>query len=224
MPDAPSEALAGGRWSILLRHAERPPIPAGEFGTELSITPAGRAAAEQLGRRIGKRLLGLVTSPIPRCVQTGEAIRHGAGVALQIEQDRRLGAPGVWVQDEKTAGPVFLEHGVRGVVARQIAGQPLPGMRSHADGVDRLLELLGSRRDLPEGIVVYVTHDAVMAPLLAHVFDLPNVEDAMPRYLEAAAFELEASPVRRVWRGWRCEERDGSAPRAPHVRGRHRPR
>lgn len=201
MSDALTEALRGGSWSILLRHAERPPIPPGEFGAELSITDAGRKAAERLGRRIGSKLRGLVSSPVLRCVQTADAIRRGAGVDVTIERDTRLGAPGVWVEDQAIAGRLFLEHGIQSVLTRQIAGEALPGMRSLDVGAAKLLKLLQSEFDHADGVVLYVSHDSVMAPFLAYALERSELSEVLPACLEPAAVELAPTAPRLDWRG-----------------------
>ena len=69
------------RTLLLLRHAERPPIPPGTFGNDLEITPAGRREAEALGRALaqGEPVAGVYSSPVLRCVQTAEAMAAGAG-------------------------------------------------------------------------------------------------------------------------------------------------
>lgn len=208
MHEVLAEATRGGSWSVLLRHAERPSIPPGEFGSDLPITDAGRRAAVDLGRRMGASLRRLITSPVRRCVETAEALREGAEVAVEIEPDRRLGAPGVWIADPAEAERSFLELGVAEVVRRQIAGETVTGMRALDDGVARLRDLLLAPLGC-DGLVVHVTHDAVMAPLLAHVSGLTALDDVLPHFLEAAVFELRASEPTCTWRGTRSLVRNG---------------
>lgn len=209
MHDTLAEAARGGSWSVLLRHAERPPIPPGEFGSDLPITDAGRRSALALGRRLGASLRRLVTSPVRRCVETAEALRTGAGVAVEIKLDLRLGAPGVWIADATEAERWFLELGAAEVVRRQIAGEALPGMRALDDGAARLIDLLFAPVGDDDGLALYVTHDAVMAPLMANLYGLPALDDVMPHFLEAAVFDLRPRDPTCTWRGRRSQARDG---------------
>jgi len=185
---------------LLVRHAERPPIPNGSWGRELSITDAGREASIELGSRLGS-IPRIVSSPVPRCVQTAEALRQGAGGSASIEQDRLLGDPGVWVMQPELAGPQFQAGGARGVVARQLAGAVVPGMRPLTDGASLLLDLL-LRTAPPVGSVsVCVTHDAVMAPLIGHLFGQERVGPIWPNFLEALRLQFEDDELVVQWRG-----------------------
>lgn len=41
---------------MLIRHAERPPIPQHSFGNELSITPEGKVTSLNFGKKLGSNL------------------------------------------------------------------------------------------------------------------------------------------------------------------------
>jgi broad specificity phosphatase PhoE len=171
---------------MLLRHAERPPIPAGAWGTELGITPAGRAAAIALGARLGPRLCALRASPLRRCVETAEAIREEARVDLPITADPLLGGPGAFVCDEVVAGETLQRMGLEAVLAHLMGGAgPLPGWhepRAAAEGLAR--HVLGLARGA--GVHVSVTHDAVLAPLVSRLQGRVLSRDAWPPFLSCA--------------------------------------
>ena len=84
---------------LLLRHSVRDEIPPGETGNEVPITDVGKDIALKLGQKLGARLKSLHSSPLPRCVQTAEALRLGSGVDARIAESRLLGDPGVYVLD-----------------------------------------------------------------------------------------------------------------------------
>ena len=133
--------------SLVIRHAEREKIPAGTFGHDVSLTAQGSRAAEQLGEALSeKRTIGAASSPVPRCVQTGEAILRGAGSSLEVATDRRLGDPGPFVVNAEISGPLFLELPVLEIARGQLQETtPLPGMRPTPEGVDMLLGLATAR-------------------------------------------------------------------------------
>ncbi len=79
---------------LLLRHAERPSFADGNPGSEVSLTEAGRKAAEAFGTAIAVNLRGVFTSPLVRCRETAPSICAGAGVEFLPIDDRRLGDPG----------------------------------------------------------------------------------------------------------------------------------
>ena len=68
--------------ALVIRHAEREEIPTGTFGYHVALTDQGIAAAEQLGEALSaKRTITTVSSPVPRCVQTAEAILRAGGLS-----------------------------------------------------------------------------------------------------------------------------------------------
>jgi phosphohistidine phosphatase len=83
---------------FVVRHAEAAP---GEPDALRPLTDAGRAAARALGSELGEiGLDAVVTSPLLRARETGEAIARGAGV--EAEPDDRL-APGATAEDVRAA-------------------------------------------------------------------------------------------------------------------------
>jgi phosphohistidine phosphatase SixA len=83
---------------FLVRHAEAAP---GEPDELRPLTPAGRAAARDLGERLASEHLdAVVSSPLLRARETAEQIARAAG--LTPEADERL-APGATAEDIKAA-------------------------------------------------------------------------------------------------------------------------
>ena len=79
---------------IVVRHAEAAP---GEPDELRALTPAGRAAARELGARLAEqRPDAVVSSPLLRARETAAPIAAAAGV--EAEPDDRL-APGATVDD-----------------------------------------------------------------------------------------------------------------------------
>ncbi len=188
-------------WSLLIRHATRPPIPAGSFGNDLLITDEGRRHAMELGGLLQGRLGRLVTSPVLRCVETAQAIRRGAHASARLTTDITLGDPGVWIADGHAVGDAFLKDGPRGVVARQLAGDAAPGMTPLDLGVTRFLKTLLSTQGGPGQIDVFVSHDAVIAPLLGALLESNNIAEIWPEYLEGTLLNQSGGVLAILWRG-----------------------
>ncbi len=117
--------------AVLLRHAARDELPPDGSGREVAITRAGRVQAAALGELISGRLVTLHSSPVPRCVQTAEALLEGAGLDLPIEHDALLGDPGAYVIDGDAAWANWQRLGHEGVIEYLMTGEEaLPGMAS----------------------------------------------------------------------------------------------
>ena len=172
--------------SLVMRHAEREEIPAGTFGHDVSLTPQGIRAAEQLGLSLSdRRTIAAVSSPVPRCVQIAEAMFRGAGSPSKVATDQRLGDPGAFIVDPEISGPLFLELPIPEIARRQLHDvTPLPGMRPTSEGVEMLLELVAGSLGEQGRLQVYVTHDVILAVLVASIFRLHLEEVGWPGYLE----------------------------------------
>lgn len=185
--------------ALLVRHAERPEIPAGSFGHDLRITERGHRDAMAFGARLGTTLGRVVASSVPRCMQTGEAMLKGAGRNGVVVPDRRLGDPGIWIADEALAGESFLDGGSPAVVRRQLRGG-VPGMHSLPAGTAAMLDCFFVPPSLPGKVDVFISHDAVMAPLLGHLLGTADFDQIWPSFLEGAWFVRVADGLSLRWR------------------------
>ena len=107
-----SAIRAGADVSLVIRHAEREEIQTGTFGYHVALNAQGISSAQQLGAALSERRniadIATVSSPVPRCVQTAEAILLSAGCSTGVSTDRRLGDPGAFILEPKSQGPFFL--------------------------------------------------------------------------------------------------------------------
>ena len=129
--------------ALIIRHAEREGIPTGEFGVDIPLTARGVAEAERLGEALicaGKEFR-VVSSPVPRCVQTGKAILRGAGCPGGVALDRRLGDPGPFVVDTDAGGHSSWKSPYHELCAATQQRSPCPGMRQNSGRVEILLSL-----------------------------------------------------------------------------------
>lgn len=201
--DRLERAPPGREVSIIMRHAERQPIPAGSFGTNVPLTASGTASAEQLGNFLSSRVLGsIVSSPVLRCVSTAQAIVRAAGWAAEVGMDWRLGDPGPFVEDAELAGPPFLKEGIREIVQRQLVdGEALPGMRPAGEGVELLLELTTAKLGESGRLNIHVTHDAILAVMVGNLYGLSIDEFVWPDFLDGLILWVVDDIIHYSWRG-----------------------
>ena len=197
------QAPDGAAVALALRHAEREAIPPCGYGNDVPLTRHGITSSRRLGEPLSFRPVAVVrTSPLPRCVQTAENIIAGAGWDAVALPDQRLGAPGPFVVESELAGPLFLDIGPKGVVERQLAdARPPDGIRSAAEGVRLLLDLLTPHPETQRRLGLFVTHDAVLAVLVGSLYGLHVGEFAWPDYLDALVLWRDSDRLRFRWRG-----------------------
>lgn len=209
-PDGAERTLAlldrvpdGAAVAIVLRHAEREEITPGTFGNHVSLTRHGLDAAHRFGKGLSHRTVGSVkSSPLPRCMQTADAIVAGAGWTAHALPDHLLGDPGLFVEQPELASRLFLDIPIEEIVRRQLAeDQPPNGMRSTSSGVKLLLQELTTALNRPTSASLFVTHDAVLAVLVGHLHNLPVESFPWPGYLDALVVWPESNRLRFLWRG-----------------------
>ncbi len=193
--------------ALILRHAERAAIPPGTFGQDVPLTARGIADAERLGATLAaiRPSVTATASPVPRCADTARAILRGAGrIEEEVALDWRLGEPGPFVVDEQLAGALFLEVGILEIARRQLSdAEPPVGMRTTSDGVALLLELAASPLRSDGRLRLYVTHDGILAVLVAYLYRLPIDAIPWPGYLDGLLLWQRAGRLRFAWRGLR---------------------
>ena len=201
--DALAAVPARSDVALVLRHAERDEIPPGTFGTDVSLTANGVVSSRYLGEMLSdSRRVGVTSSPVPRCVQTAEAILQGAGCNIDVVLDRRLGDPGPFVEDSEVAGSLFLKSDILDIVRRQLSdSEPPAGMRPPAEGVRMLLELVATLLESRGRLNVYVTHDSILAVLVARLFEMSIDEVGWPNYLDGLLLWRSCGRLQVAWRG-----------------------
>ncbi len=190
--------------ALILRHAEREEIPQGTFGVDVPLTSCGAASAERLGAMLSciRPSVCVTASPVPRCESTAKAILRGGGWTEEVVLDWRLGGPGPFVVDEEVSGALFLEVGTMEIVRHQLTcTEPPAGMRPTAEGVDLLLGLTTNKLRSRGRMNVYVTHDAILAVLVAYLYRLPIDEIDWPGYLDGMLLWRCGNRLHFIWRG-----------------------
>ena len=189
--------------ALVLRHAEREDIHPGTFGVHVPLTTCGVTSAERLGAALSRLRpqIKVAASPVPRCASTARAILRGAGLPEEITVDSRLGDPGPFVVDEETSGALFLQIGTLDIVRHQLThDEPPAGMRNTSDGVDLLLGLTVNDLGTHGRMNIYVTHDGILAALVAYLYRLSVDEISWPGYLDGLMLWRHAERLHFIWR------------------------
>ena len=196
-----AEVPADAPVAVLLRHSVRGPLPRGDAGNAVPLTREGVRLARRLGAVLGDRLHTLHTSPLPRCVQTAEALRSGAEVDVPIVSDRLLGDPGVYVVDARRAWSNWEVLGHEAVVQSLVSGRPtLPGIASPDPAACLLVRhMLAVAGDLP-GLHLFITHDFVITVTVARLLEEPFGREDWPWYLEGAFFRQAGDCISTAYR------------------------
>lgn len=190
--------------AVLLRHSVRGPLPTGDAGKAVPITPIGATLGRELGALVGSRLRGLHASPLLRCTQTAEAIRAGAGADVPIVRDRLLGDPGVYVVDDRRARTNWEVLGHEAVMRSLVTGSDiLPGMADPDPAARFLIRHMLTVAGQRPGLHVFVTHDSLVTATAARLLREKLGKDYWPWCLEGAFFWQEGGHFLTAYRD-RC--------------------
>jgi broad specificity phosphatase PhoE len=202
---------SGSHAVLLMRHAERKDVTGFTPGPEILLTARGALEAERFGAALTLPVGYLHASPFPRSVDTASAIARGARVAHRVEIKEWLGVPGTLVTDWSLAEQAYRAWGPDGVLIRQLAGNAIPGFCPLEDGVATILRHLWAMTTLDAALSIAVTHDSVLAPVLATVTDWePTSVESWPNYLDGLVLWWTRKTLCWAWRG-----QQGSA--SPHL-------
>jgi Histidine phosphatase superfamily (branch 1) len=175
---------------LLIRHSVREALPPGESGYMVPITEQGCELSRKLGQVLGSQIQSFHSSPLPRCIQTAEQMRIGAGVEeIPISKDRFLGDPGVYVQDNKKTGNHFKRLGVENAIRYMLTeDEPLEGMTRAEQGARFLVDHSLYKAGTTPGIHVFVTHDNLVHLTVSQILKKSFLKEHWPLFLEGALF------------------------------------
>ncbi len=170
--------------TLIIRHADRDKIPTGEFGAEIMLNKNGVKNAINFGRKLKQQAINKIyTSPIGRCVQTAELITKGAEQKVEIIESRLLGAPGVFVFDEKLAAEFFVEANLETIYNMIINDVSIPGMRALKTACEMLEKFVNENFD-KQKLNIFVTHDYFIAFLEFYYYKKTYKNKIIVNFLE----------------------------------------
>lgn len=164
---------------MLVRHAERQAIHAEtpNWGHDVTLTKQGKECAAEFGSFFNAtEKPKVITSPVPRCIETGRDILSSYHSQPPTELNPLLGDPGVYFdgssehESEMSADfYAFIEHYVTTGFAS--------GMRPIADASNELIHFVKSQLS-KESISVLVSHDLHIVCLMSFLgLKVPNRND-----------------------------------------------
>ena len=189
---------------LLIRHAEREIITTMESQQSIPLTENGIQDSERFGDalKISKRnILGLKSSPVNRCVKTIESIAMAAGLNTAINLSTNLGDPGPFIHDDILAREAFTERSLIELVNMQISGIQFPGIRPISEGCGLILREIVGDLSTDVGIHIYVSHDAVLCPLIGYLMEMSFKANGWIDYLNGAVFFKKENRFYLQWLG-----------------------
>ncbi|WP_048197735.1 histidine phosphatase family protein [Methanocella arvoryzae] len=193
----------GTSYALLIRHAERPNFSMLNFSNDTPITEKGLEDSVSLGNWLrGQHLTGLYSSPVRRCMQTCEGIRQGANLEhLPIASRPRIGEPGSFIANPLVVFFYFLTSDMSMVIRKFIAKGRLWGFTPLREGSVGILNDLLADLSVENTRNLYVTHDAVLAPLISYFTGQKFGDTDWINFLDGVFIAVKDGEVRLLWNG-----------------------
>ena len=200
LSDVKKALAAGGRATILMRHAERPPLADNDptFGASLSLTPRGWASARQFGETLANAVrpksVAFYASGTFRTLQTACGMAMGLDAAKAENQAAKkvrlaefLGSDSPFFGSLEDRMALIAEGRYHERLNEYFRTRKLRGYRPLGEATGEMEEQLGSLHRSGDNIVVAVTHDVNVAAFLAGRGVVSSFTDeTWPDYLDAA--------------------------------------
>ena len=174
---------------FLLRHGETPLNVARVLQpADTPLSANGLAQARSLARRLaGSRLAGLVSSDLPRALQTAQAIAAATGLTVQTSpllQERNFGDLRGQAYDALGFDPLAMDEAPPG-------GESTAAFHAR---VDRAFAWLLHRRRAASGPLAVVTHGLVVRAMLDRHARLPDGSKLPERIANTSVSCVSAEP------------------------------
>ena len=152
----------------VIRHSKRDPIKNPQEHKKVLLNEEGILMAQKFGEILTEKYgnVKVYSSPVERCIQTGECILKNFHDPEKLQLSEILGEPGPFVYGE--AWESFKNLGTVGVVECLENGVELPNIRSEEAGTKKLIDYIRSEAEKTPSntALVFITHDACIAPVI----------------------------------------------------------
>lgn len=178
---------------LLIRHAERPDIPANSVGNEVLLTDKGKADTRNFARIISDPVISIQSSPIGRCLQTAEIIAEVVGFEREgIVWNRDLGDPGFIISDGAAAWDHWQEKGHESVNEYLLSGsEQWDGFKDLDHAVKNFDTTIRKHLSVQsEGVHIWITHDTVLATYASRILPSRLKISQWPQYLDFISVDV----------------------------------
>lgn len=190
----------GGRVTLLIRHAERPPLDPTDktYGARLPITARGWSTARELGwmlaHAVRPRSVAFHASSTLRTVETAYAMANGMGepgsgciVEKEVRISEFLGGDSPFFGSAEERWALIGEGHYHDRVNEYFRCGHMRGYRPLKGAMEEMESLLAGLHGGEGGLTVAVTHDINVAAFLAGGGVVPSFTDeTWPGFLDAA--------------------------------------
>lgn len=193
----------GASFAVLIRHAERPDFKIFLYRRNIQITHQGKVESQKLGKALTSwKINGVVSSPVLRCQQTCKEIMSGAGIEhLSITTRVNLGEPGTYIVNPLLVFTYFIRSSVPAVIQKYAELGEMNGFLPLRDESIRILNEIIADLSKKDARILYLSHDAVLVPLITFFTGEKFTPDRWIDYLDGLIIAVKDREIRLIRRG-----------------------
>jgi len=186
--------------AIFMRHAERFKIEKGELGLEVPLTENGRKSAFLLGKNyIKENLVGLYSSPVGRCIDTGENIILGANKEIKIIEDSTLGGKDIFMNDFSLFALAYMKFGMPAILDKVYNHEEVPGLNKIEESIPLFIKHILSKIT-NSGVTLFISHDSFISFIASEIFRHRTTVDDWPNFMEPIFIWKEENYIKLLFR------------------------
>lgn len=151
---------------FVIRHSAQNEIKDVREHDKILLNDIGKKTAINLGKRLFEEFgtIKIFSSPVRRCIQTGECINKAFSKKSEIRIIKELGNP---FAEEGCKS--YYALGAKGAVIRHENGIGMSDVRSEIEGTQILMNIIKneiSKDKSSDNALIFITHDACIAPCM----------------------------------------------------------
>lgn len=127
-------------------------------------------------------------------METGQYLQSQSKTG-KLTQHKYFGAPGIYIEDEKAAGQLFLQMTADEIVSALVSGKVLPGFLNIFRASQNLLTTMLSAMNKGAGLYPFVSHDHIISLFLSSFLQREDCKILWPTYLEGVFVWFDGASI-----------------------------
>ncbi len=164
--------------SYIIRHAEKL-----DSSVHSLLSAKGLQDAYNFGLQLRRKNIQIdliISSPIQRCIETGENIVRGYQNRIPIIESKLLGDPGVYIIEDQIAMKIFEKFELIEIINMQLSGEILDGFEHVNVASGKLLSYMQQQTNK----VLYISHDVIITTFICWLENKKEIiKDDIVQYL-----------------------------------------
>ena len=188
---------------FFIRHGDKLKARSLEEDAFCPLSKKGLLNSRRLGILLKKEMghiTSILSSPIQRCIETGQILAEGNNTKLSLEKDFILRC--AYIDSPEEALDTFRQYQLPDIVRKQLKGESLKGFSSIEEGTQRLLSMILQRFKKEKQLDICITHDLLLTTFFFALTQIneQHIEKEWFGYLDGFCLQQPSDGNLRMYR------------------------